>query len=151
MHETVRLTLGVATGIILLLLAIGGLATPVAGTWRDGERRITLRQRFFRVRGRCERAGGFEVYRGWALFGHVRLSRADHGAQHLQELGFAPAMAKAVDGSVTAHLSFRLVDDRLHGTFIGLGFRFVGNPPRIAAAEPQAKSERVWHLLESPY
>ena len=149
MHETVRLVVAIAVGLLLVTLTIGGLATPIDGTWRDGDRLITLRQRLFRVRGECERRGGFEIYRGWALFGRVWLARADHGAAHLQEMGFASAMAKAVDGQVTAHLAFRLADGRLHGTFTGLGFRFVGNPPRLAAADPQAQSERSWQAVDA--
>jgi len=135
-------------GSILLgigTFVLGGLLTPVAGVWGDGDRRIELTQFGPRVRGSCERPGGSESYSGFALFGYLWLSRRDRGQTYLISMGFPAKGVHNVAGMVTARLSLRLRSGALAGTFRGMRFRFNGE--KVASATLTAPAERLWERL----
>jgi hypothetical protein len=144
MDEILRYTLISAGLLAVVVAALGGWLTPVSGSWRDGDRLIRLRQVALWVAGRSERRGGYEVYRGWAFFGRVRLRRAAVGKGLLTAMGFDPRTVFLVEGRALAHFDFHLVDDELIGTFEGQRLSFSYTPPRIEAAVRLAKGERSW-------
>lgn len=123
---------------------IGGLMTPVAGAWRDGDRVIYLQQIGPRVNGRAERAGGYETYSGWALFGRLWIARRDYGRQLLMTIGFPEETVEQIRGRVSARLSLRLVGDELAGYFRGTRFTFEGVPQRVVAERPEKPTLRKW-------
>jgi len=134
---------GVLSGAFLLGL-VGGLLTPVGGVWRDGDRRVTLKQRGPFVQGRCPRPGGGEIYKGWAWFGLVRLRRHEYGRDHLLGIGFGEDAVPLVDGACMGHLRFRRRGDRLEGTFEGRKFSFGGEPTRVLSVALLTPATRVW-------
>ncbi|MEM6730240.1 MAG: hypothetical protein AAF658_01720 [Myxococcota bacterium] len=139
-----RLVVIVAVAVGGTGFLLGGFLTPVSGRWRDGQRTIELDQLGPWLTGRSERPGGHEIYKGFAVFGRVWLSRRNFGEQHLRELGFAESAIPVVDGAITARLRFRSSSGRLRGEFIGLRFDFSDPPVKILRAAQIAATERVW-------
>jgi hypothetical protein len=139
-------------GFAALLALLGGLVTPVAGRFRDGQRLITLHQIGPWLVGRCEREGGFERYRGWAFFGVVRLSRYEYGAAHLQASGFAPDTAPLVEGERLASFVFRAKPHGLVGMFEGRKVSFTSGPKatKVSAIEKLPPAPRTWLREENP-
>lgn len=143
--ETIRwvVILGLVGGALVVLL--GGLLTPVAGNWRDGDRLVTLGQLGPLVWGRCERQGGYELYRGWALFNLVRLDRVGFGTAYLQASGFAPNTVRLVEGQSMARFVFHRRGGALEGTFQGRRFTFVDRtPPKIDTVSLTEPQPRRW-------
>ncbi len=137
-----------ATFVLAAVVAFaGGLATRVAGSWTDGDRRIVLHQRGPLVHGLCERPGGSELYTGFACFGWVWLRRRSFGREHLAALGFPEHVLSEVAGQVTGRLRLRRVAGALSGTFTGVRFSFSGEPARIASVRELAPTERRWQRV----
>ncbi len=127
-----------------LIVMIGGFLTAAGGNWRDGERVVTIKQWGPFIQGLCKREGGGEVYKGYALFGIVRLRRYEYGLAHLVSIGFAEDTAPLVDGSCMGTLKLRRRGERLEGTFEGRKFSFADSPARVTSVARVAPTERVW-------
>ena len=146
-EELLRWSVVIVMGAGLLTGIIGGLVTPVGGTWRDGDRLIVVRQLAWLVRGSSERTGGHEVYRGSAFFGRVRLKRTAFGQTYLKSLGFEPEFVSLLGGEPLARLDFRLHGRTLIGTFEGRKFTFSREPPAIQSVLRLPKEERRWQRI----
>jgi hypothetical protein len=130
---------------VLVVGIIGGMVTRVAGRWRDDDDRVIhLQQLGPWVSGKCKRPGGGEVYKGLALFGHVRLTRYTWGTQQLEALGFAPSVLPLLEGRAFANLAFRLEGAELRGQFWGRRFTTRLRPPAIERVTLQPPQPRVW-------
>lgn len=139
--------------VILALFAVAGIAwflggifTPVAGRWRDDDGvEITLTQVGPRLRGRAELSGGFQIFRGWALWGRIRLQRADWGIAHLTALGFSAEQAGNIEGRTTGHLELTRQNGELAGVFFGRKFSFEDD--RVRSVPKAQSTSRVWKRL----
>jgi hypothetical protein len=146
-EELLRWIVILVVAASLLSGIIGGLATPIAGTWKDGERLIVLRQLAWLVRGRCDRVGGHEIYRGTACFGRVRLKRTAFGQAYLKSLGFEPELAVVLGGEPLAVFDFRRHSRALSGSFEGRKFSFAREPAAILSVTRLPKEERRWERV----
>ena len=127
-----------------LLVFLGGLFTPVSGRWKDGDRRILLKQFGPFLRGECQREGGREIYSGTASFGRIRLSRRDQGKAHLMSLGFAEEVTPLIEGELMGRLDLKLKGGQLKGTFEGRRIASGRNPARLISVHRVKKTQRVW-------
>ncbi len=133
-------------GLVAVAWFLGGIFTPVAGRWRDDDgAEITLTQFGPRLRGRAELKGGFQIFRGWALWGHIRLQRADWGIVHLTALGFSAEQAGHIEGRVTGNLEFKRHGGELTGLFFGRKFSF--EDERVRSLPKAQSTPRVWKRL----
>ena len=130
------LLLSVAAAAIVIWLA-GGFATSVAGSWRDGESLIHLRQWGPWVWGVAVLPDGKQRYRGIAFWGRLRLNRWDSGAQHLKALGFTDEQLPLLGEAKTGHFELHLAGGELHDQFFGRRFTFENKTYRNdAVADP---------------
>ncbi|RYF04982.1 MAG: hypothetical protein EOO40_10695 [Deltaproteobacteria bacterium] len=126
-------------------LLIGGWVSRVAGSYQDGDRRITLAQLGPLVWGQAMVPQGMQAYRGIVLFGRLWLSRREAGEGHLRGLGFTPQQVPWLRGQVTGSLALRRVADTLEGSFFGRKFSF--DEEGIRRIEKLAPTPRVWQRL----
>ena len=142
-----RMVILILFGLVAIAWLLGGIFTPVAGRWRDEDGvEITLTQFGPRLRGRAElKGGGFQIFRGWALWGRVRLQRADWGIAHLTSLGFSPEQAGNIEGRPTGHLDLRRKSGELTGAFFGRKFSFEDD--RVRSVPKAQSTPRVWKRL----
>ncbi len=145
MDEALKWLVSATLLLICFVGWLGGRTTRVAGRWRDDNRVIDLHQFGPWLSGSCPRPGGSEIYKGLALFGHVRLLRYVRGPQHLIDMGFTADVVPLLDGRAFANLKLRLANnkgDELDGIFEGRHFSFEYQPARIksiARLEPQPR------------
>jgi len=144
MDEDLLLWLLAGGGGLLLLLAVTGFFVPAGGTYRDGDRSLTLEQLGPRIWGRGERPGGYETYAGWAYLGRAVIRRRAHGKDLLTSLGFDSAMVSRINGIETARFVMRADSSGLIGTFQGRRFRIEGSLPRLAGSTLDPPLDRVW-------
>lgn len=102
------------------------------------------------VTGRREVDGGVQEFSGFLIGRTVRLKRRDRGIDFLVQSGFPEAIARQVDGDVSARLVLTLVDGgtRLTGDFIPNKVEFTHQPPRITSIYALTPVSRSYRRVE---
>ncbi len=102
------------------------------------------------VTGRRIVAGGVQEFSGFLIGRTVRLKRRDRGVDFLMDSGFPEAIARQVDGDISAKLVLTLVDGgtRLSGTFVPNKVEFTHQPPRITSTYALAAVPRSFRRVE---
>ena len=162
MDPDVLRTVVLATfGAAAALWLVTAFAFRVAGTWErvltddeiaQGQRpeRVELAQLGPVVTGRRDVPGGHQEYSGYMLGRTARLVRRDHGVESLTALGFPEAIAKQLDGEITARLKLRLVEGGLfmEGVFIPQKVEFTHRPAKVTKAYYLAPQRRRYRRVE---
>lgn len=157
----------VLAAIVLLLLVLS-MFYNVSGTWervpsheeqqaleRAGlplpQDRLSLGQFGPFVTGRRDLPGGYQAFGGFALLGRVSLSRRDYGLRALMQQGFPEAIAKSLDGEITAKMQLRLVlaGEILDGYFIPFKVEFTHRPAKITGIHPLQAQRRRYRRLSA--
>ena len=127
----------------ILAWLITGFVISVAGIWAAGERNVVVTQMGPWVWGDSTWREGRQIYRGFIVFGFIRLKRYDFGVQHLTSLGFNMEQARALEGVSTGHFVMRKVSStKLRGHFYGRKFSFDGD--KVQGVTHVAPTDRVW-------
>ena len=134
----------IAGGLAAVAWLAGGFLSPVAGSWRDRDRLVELKQFGPWVWGNCQVPGGTQRYQGKIWLGALILERRDYGKQHLLQLGFNKVQAKSVAGQVMVRLKLKREEQVLRGHLWGTRFKFNPHTQAVISVQTTTAEDREW-------